>query len=199
MKIGIDLDEVLAGFFESFIKYHNKNYGTALRREMLRDYDISKILGIDYDALEPRLEDFYKSEEFKNIRPIEGAIESIPEIREGNELFIVTGRPSRFEKDTLGWINKHFPETFKEVHFSDYDSVYPNEMDKGKNCKKLGLKFFIEDNLVYAAQCSKNGTRVLLFDAPWNKCSDELESQHRFIRVFSWRDISNTIKMFSTF
>jgi uncharacterized HAD superfamily protein len=63
MKIGIDLDEVLAGFFESFIKYHNKNYGTALRREMLRDYDISKILGIGYDTLEPRLEDFYKSEE----------------------------------------------------------------------------------------------------------------------------------------
>lgn len=52
MRIGIDLDDVLAEFLEALIAYHNERYGTTLRTEDFMVYRFWEVWGGTRDEAE---------------------------------------------------------------------------------------------------------------------------------------------------
>ena len=198
MKIGIDIDGVLADFTSPFLKYHNSMYDSSLNLRDVKTFHLSEVLGVSIEEATRRVYDFYETPDFDNLPAIGGAIEEIPKIMKGNELFVITSRKSSLEGQTRRWLEGNFPRAFRVVCFaSNYHSGI-STMSKEQYCRELKIDVHIEDDLEYAVPCSANGTRVLVFDAPWNECPEEIESINRLTRVFSWREIPPIIKVISS-
>jgi len=70
---------------------------------------------------------------------------------------------------------------FSKLHFSQKKIKKKSEI-----CKELRIDFLVEDSLEYARECAKNGTKVFLFNAPWNQ-TDNLPDN--IIRINSWNKI----------
>ena len=94
MKIGIDLDEVLAEFLSAVIEYHNFTYKTALTKNQFRSHLYWKTFGGTVDGAVQKVRDFYKTDYFKNVKPVAGAIKALPILKQDNDLFIITARPN---------------------------------------------------------------------------------------------------------
>lgn len=201
MKIGFDCDDTTVDFVGSFIKYHDNNYGTKLDFQKISSYDMAPLIGVSPEIMRARVKEFYDGPGLENLHLINGAKEVLLQLKaEGNELYIITARPKPLEERTINYFNNNLPNVFKEIYLRQSSQNFSlNGLDKGEVCQRFGLKFFMEDGLHYAKQCAEKGTRVILFNAPWNQCSSEMENEHRFIRVFSWRDVPNTIKTYSAF
>jgi hypothetical protein len=200
MKIGVDCDDTIANFVGPFISWHNEKYGTSAKEEEVNVFDMAPILGISNEVCRERIEEFYRGSGLENMPLIDGAKEALLQLKEeGNELYNVTARPKPLEERTRNYFNINLPNIFTDIYFSNNLISSTNNINKGEVCKKLGLSFFIEDGLKYAEQCAKEGIITILFNKPWNKCSSEFEIQNRFIRVFSWQDVPNTIKRYSSF
>jgi hypothetical protein len=88
-------------------------------------------------------------------------------------LHIVTARLTRLEEVTKKWIDTYFPNIFHEMHFGNHFSTSGKSRSKSQMCREIGAKLLIDDSLVYAQQCIKEGIKVILFgDYPWNRVID---------------------------
>ncbi|HIG51862.1 TPA: hypothetical protein EYQ19_00300 [Candidatus Pacearchaeota archaeon] len=192
MRIGIDLDEILAEWMNSFIDFHNINYGTNLERKDFYTFDLWKPLDIKRGEERERINNFSKSDFYRNISPVEGSIEGIDNLQ-NNELFIVTGRKNKNKSATLDWIDKYFPNKFEDVLFSDYCSIKNNIDKKAEICSNLGIGFMIEDNGEWAHKCASSGIRTFLLDKEWNR-----GYSHPFLkRNYSWKEVVSNINEYS--
>ena len=195
MRIGFDLDGVLANFIDFFLEEHNRAYGTALSREDVKEAGLHKLLNITKEEEARRIDRAFLSAH-NNIQSLSEEV-IIREIGRGNDIFVVTARPFSYIEQTRDWIGANFPNIFKDVYFSTDIHDNPRGKTKAQYCRHLGLDFYVEDTLKYAVQCAENGTKVLLMDSPWNKCSAEYEKEHRIKRVFSCKEVQQAISSFS--
>ncbi len=186
MKIGVDLDEVLADFLSALIKYHNSVYRTSLIREDFHSYDFWKVWGGTRDQAIQKVYDFYKTDYFKSIDPVFGAQNAIKLLRQKNELFIITSRQKIVYEVTINWINEFFPNSFSDVYFADYYSNTSNLISKKNLCNNLGIDIFIDDVPKYILECTDSKIKALLFTAPWNK---KFVLPENVYRVDSWNNI----------
>jgi len=171
MKIGIDLDEVLAEFVSAFLQFHNEKYGTKLNKNHFHVYEFEKVLGGTEENAADKAYEFFGTHHFKNIQPTEGARKAMEKLaKAGHELFVITSRQSEVVEDTKNWLEANFPKVFKEIHFTSnkYGRTNPN-ISKTDACKKIGISLLIEDNLEHASSCAAEGINVLLLDRPWNQ------------------------------
>ena len=190
MKIAVDMDEVLATFCDQFIEFHNYKYKTKYNKNDFFSFDFSKILNCSEKEALDRVEDFFKSESFKEIGLIPGAIEGIKKLKEKHELHLVTGRQEEIRDETINWINKYFPNTFKTINFSNHYSKLYKKTTKAEICIKLGVKALIEDSLEYSKELEEHHIKVILMNVPWNQ-KENLPSN--FVRVYNWDEIIKEI------
>jgi uncharacterized HAD superfamily protein len=188
MKIGIDIDEVLAKFIVAFAEYHNKQYETSLKESDFSSYNLEGVLGVTTEEKVKRLKEFYLTEEFKNLEPVPGSKERVLELKKNNELFIITSRHKEAYKVTKVWIEKHFPNTFSGMYFADYSAE--DAITKNHFCEELGIDVFIDDCLTYATECGDKDTKVFLYDFFWNQ-TEELPD--KVTRVKSWDEIVKSL------
>ncbi len=122
LRIGIDLDGVVADFNRGWITAWNARHGT--------DLDVSQVDG--WDCL-PRLTGLASMDEFwdwardlgegrslfRDLRPFDGAIESIRALEAaGHDPVVITAKPRWAVPDTFGWLSDvGFPT--REVHVTD--------------------------------------------------------------------------------
>ena len=199
-EIGVDLDDVLGDFTGSLLKYHNHTYGTNAKREDVKTYDAAGALGISQKLNRERIDEFYQTTALEDMPLIDGAKEALTQLKaEGDELYIITARPRPLEERTKCYFDSKLPGIFKDVYSSSNHISSVNNINKGEVCVKKGLQAFVEDGLHYSIQCAERGVIAILLNRPWNQCGGERESKNRFIRVFFWRDIPNTIKRYSSF
>jgi uncharacterized HAD superfamily protein len=184
MKIGIDIDEVLARFIFAFANYHNKTYNTSLKESDFCSYNLEKTLGESRIEVDRKIKEFFLTEEFKNLELVPGSQEKINELKKNNELFIITSRYKESAEITKDWINRNFPNIFSGIYFANYSSE--NAITKNNLCEKLGIEVFIDDCLTYASECGDKDTKVFLYDFYWNQ-SEVLPE--RVTRVKSWEEI----------
>lgn len=189
MIIAIDLDDVLSETTASIIKYHNSRYGTTLKIEDFYCYDWNKIWGGTWEEAMQKWHDFTQTDEFQNLPTVTGASDAIKKLSKENKLIIVTSRLEHLEKDTVKWIDKFFPQIFKDIYVNKHASSGTTRYTKSEICKKINATILIEDNLEYAKDCCSNNIEVLLFNRPWN----QNKIPNKSTRVFSWKDIQNTI------
>ncbi len=192
MKIGVDLDDVLADFLGSFINYYNLRFRTTYTKEDFTDFNISKVLNMGQESTKKLINDFwYRSGLSSKIKPMEGAIENLNKLKELGELNIITSRQQNLKNKTINWVDKYFEGIFKEIYFSNHTSFeWYKGLTKSNICEKTKTKFFIEDCPDYAIDCAGKRINVLLLDKPYNK---HVEIKN-ITRVYSWDDITNYFK-----
>lgn len=187
MRIGVDIDNVLANFnevlLESYIKHDKEINGNGIvnKNVYLREmFDWNK----DYE------EKFYKSniEYFASMfEPIKDCSKVIKKLKEeGHTIYIISGRDNGEYSDpykiTIDWLKK-------------YDIVYDklflvdayNSHSKTEICLEYNIDVMIDDSKRMCKDIKENGVRTLLMDTPYNKDTNEFE------RVYSWNHIYNKL------
>lgn len=183
--IAVDIDEVLADFLTYFVYFHNLMYKTSKKREDFKNYHLHEGFQVDRDEMHIRYMEFKTFSLLERLKPIKGSKEGIKKLIDlGFTPHLLTARPKVIEKETRKWLDIHFKGIDLPLHFAR------DERDKFKKkslvCKELGAKIIIEDHLENALDCSENGIKVFLIDAPWNQTESLPEN---VVRVKSWKDI----------
>jgi uncharacterized HAD superfamily protein len=191
MKIGIDLDSVVADLMSPLVDFHNKNYGTKLKPSDHVTFSIEKIWKCTEEEAIERCFKFYRSDFMNQVKPLPGAIEGINFLSRRHELHIITSRPHFISNDTVNWIKKFFPDKFKTIHHTNqYSKKGSLSIKKSEIIKKLSINLMIEDHLEYAIDCASLNIRVFLLDMPWNQTK---KLPKNIIRVHSWKEIIQKI------
>lgn len=191
MRIGIDVDGVLAELVPALIEFHNNEYGTNLKFEDFFSFKANRVWGGTLEEAIQKVEEFLKSHYFEKIQPIKESINGINALKQKHKLFVISTRQSFVHEKTINWLEKHFPSTFSKTFFANYWEKDKPKILKSEVCLKKRISILIEDELDWAIECAEKGIRVLLFDTPWNQTKEELPENIQ--RVFSWKEIIELI------
>jgi len=189
MKIGIDIDEVIAEFMRGFFKFYKEEKGKIFQLGNLFDYYLDKPLKISMDEAKALVRDFHKSKHFDEVGLVDEAKESILKLSNNNKIFFITSRHEEIKSKTEKFIQEHFSEIPFEIFFSG--DIWQGTKSKRQICREEGIKLLLEDNKDYAFDCARSGIKVILFDKPWNR---DYEEHENIIKVNNWEEALDKIK-----
>jgi 5'(3')-deoxyribonucleotidase len=190
MRIGIDLDDVLVPFLQTFIKYYNLTYDTSYKMDDFFSYHYWEITGETRDESIQKVYDFHQTPYFKNMKPIAGAQEAVNQLRLNHDLFVITSRQDYIAEVTKLWVNQYFPHAFSDIVLTNNFAKGSNSRTKRQYCDLLGIEVLIDDSPEYAVECLAPGRKILLPDRPWNQ---GLGLTPGINRVYSWQEIIKNI------
>lgn len=155
MRIGVDIDGVLADQVGAVLKRIERDYGQRYQKS-----DVNRahwtFQGIDIWALISRL---LKDPEYVRAIPvIDGARAALRELA-GQELCVVTARRPETEKATKEWLCRHFP-CLKEYYYAKVGAKH-----------SVPARALIDDfdlNIVEFVK-SDPKRRGILFEQPWSR------------------------------
>ena len=185
-RIAFDMDGVFANYHEPFVGFYNRRNGTNFNIGDIGGYDFWRAFGISEEKSAREITDFYFSEDFEEINPVEGSQDTIKLLSQKNILAIITARPDFIRERTLEWINKHFPNVFSDAHFTSQFGGNGSKKKKSDFCLDNGYEVIIEDSAEYANECAERGINALLLNRPWNR-NGSLHPQVQ--RVSNWKEI----------
>ncbi len=121
MRLGIDLDGVVANFNGGWITFYNQEFGTNLTPEVVDSWD-----GIPAATHFPSMRQFWDwarylngASLFRHLDPYDGAVETLWDLaKEDHTIVILTSKPYWATHDTYAWIAEHRLPT-REVHILD--------------------------------------------------------------------------------
>ncbi len=173
MIIGVDIDNVIADTEKEVRRILFDKRGVKLHREDIINYSLENIAGIEREDLQDILEMFNQGDIFLKLDVIEGARETMENLKRYHRIVLVTSRPPSVEDKTRRWLSRE-QIPYDELHFAGESKV-----------NGIPYELFLEDQGNFAWELAEDGTFVLLFDAPWNR-----ELAHENInRVYNWQDV----------
>ena len=115
-SIAFDVDDVLASHVESFVEFSNQTYGTTF---VVDDYtdNWDKLWGITDEEVIKRALEFHTFQRVANFDVKDDAKAAIAKLSTKYDLYIVTARRRYLVDTSKDWINRHFPDVFKEINF----------------------------------------------------------------------------------
>merc|ERR1711934_8441 len=200
MGIGVDLDEVLGGFVPALIEWHNHTYGTEITLEGFHSYRFCDVWGGSNEEATEKVHEFFNSDYFTDMKPIEGAREALESLKEHFDLVVITSRQHVIRDQTLEWLGVHFPGVFKTVMFGNHwarDCPEPDKMSATKKskqqmCEEAGAICLIDDSVDYARKCAPQLQLCVLFgDYAWNTCTEGLPEN--VVRVANWQEATEVL------
>lgn len=170
LKIGIDIDNVIADSYPSYIIEFNKRFSTNVKYEEIFDfYHLEKHKGIGKKQTSHFIETVLHSEDFQlAIPPFEKPKEIIENwSKSGFVIHYITSRPIAVKKVTLQWLANHgFLVRNAKLHLLDI-KLHDKDTDYKKEIvDKWKVDILIEDNKTIALVMD---IPVLLLDRPWNQ------------------------------
>jgi len=191
-KLAVDLDGVLAEYFQGLVKYYNGRFGTKFSEDDVFTLDLCDVFGVPKGEEREVIMDFFKTNDFRNIPVVVGSREAINILSEEHELVIVTARPKSTYDDTWTWLDRNYPGKFNGVHFASHH--FPgNGTKKNKSdfCLEHGYGILIDDYHGHVNECAEKGITSFLMTRPWN-----WETLHqKVIRVRNWQDAVEKINI----
>jgi uncharacterized HAD superfamily protein len=180
MRIGVDIDGVLADSLPLWVKELNYYFKKDKGLQEIQMHNVSRIYGI---TVEEMLGFLHERGSFlmTSPQPLAGAEYYLNQLKKNHEIFIVTARDEKFARETENWLYKNnLP----------YDELlFLGSHDKREACLTNELNVLIDDTLRISLEVSAVGVPVLLMDAPYNQ-GDLPELVYR---VHSWEDIYRSI------
>lgn len=192
MKLGIDIDGVLADFNTSFI--HLVKQQTGIQLPPVSDtypdtWSYHRAGGVT-EKQDNALWEFIKTSSFwGQLLPMKGALDALERLNslsvDGHDIYFITARPGKLAKFfTDLWLQRH-------------GMVFPTTLvtsNKGPVVVGLGLDIFVDDkpenNLEVLTHCELAKVRapwVYLVDAPYNKWATNAKDYG--VRVASLMDV----------
>ena len=187
--IGLDLDEVLANFLDTFLIFYNGKHKTRFRRDDFKSYVFCDTIGGTLESDIEELEEFYDTMLFRYMKSVEDSKGGIAYLFGRSNLHIITSRRESLREKTQDWVERTFGYKFSSINLTG-DSNPSNSSSKSEQCKKLGLDVIIEDNTRYAEDCANADIPVILLDCPWNQCYE----REGVVRVKNWFEILEYFK-----
>ncbi|MBX4212256.1 hypothetical protein KW787_02245 [Candidatus Pacearchaeota archaeon] len=182
--IGFDLDEIVFEFIDGLIPFIKEKEGIHISKKDFHSYNLYEVYNISKEKTDSLVFEFYESEEFDKILPVEGAVQAIPLLCSSYKIPFITSRPVKIKEKTISHLNKYFPSHPFELHHSGDYFAGSLLTSKAEICMSCGIDTIIEDNGSYALNCAREGINVVLFTKPWNK-----GVEHPLIkRVDSWSE-----------
>jgi Uncharacterized conserved protein len=182
MKLGFDIDGVIANFSQPLIQTIKKNYGLTLTEKDITRFSLSVVLGIT------RIEETHLITDIlqQDLPIYPGAKETLEQLsREGHSIYLLTGRYTPLRELTQTWLkNKGVP--YNELHLLEMGRKYQVNID--------GLEVIVEDSLEEALEWTSRVKTVLIYDHPYNQT---LNVKNLTKRVYSWSEIYQEIHRLS--
>ena len=180
MTILVDMDDVLEQLVAGWVVYLNRKFGTSVRKEDVKDWNMAKAFpGLSYDEVYcPELDDDFWLE----VDPMPGADETLRKlIAEGHEIYIVTATLYQTLRSKMeNVLFKYFP-------YIDWDHVIitsNKQMIKGDVLVDDGPHNFMGGDYY-----------KILFDANHNRNFDE--KSVGAIRVMNWEEAYREIHRYA--
>jgi len=110
MRLGIDLDGVVANFTQGWMHFYNRDFGTSLEvADSRRWHDLVDLTHFrDIDEFWQWTSNLDGRSIFWHLEPFPGAIEALRALNEdGHDIVIVTTKPDFAVDDTHEWIETH--------------------------------------------------------------------------------------------
>lgn len=183
--IAVDLDDVLAEHVEAFINFSNKKYGTRLK---VQDYyeRWAELWQIENDEAERRAAEFHTSENISRYRMKIDSLDALKILSKYYDLYIVTARRKWVIEDTIEWVNKHYPNLFKGIHFVPIWEPN-NKVTKAEICKEIGANYLIDDSPQHCNIAATNGIKAIMFGGyPWNNDKNTVDG---VTRCTNWEEV----------
>jgi 5'(3')-deoxyribonucleotidase len=174
MRLGIDLDGVVADFNAGWIKLHRDEFGSDLHPDMVTTWDGLHTLGGFADmgafwrwargsAERPSI--------FRHLDPYPDALDTLLQLdRAGHDVVIVTTKPAWARSDTLRWLADHAIPT-DEIHITDRKS-------------EVACDVYLDDSPHVLPELARHRSDATIcrFVRPWNTPLDGVRD------VASWAD-----------
>jgi uncharacterized protein len=182
MKLGFDIDGVIANFSEVLLKTIKTTYGLTLTEKDITSFSLSTVLGITRTEETQLITDIL----YKDLPLYPGAKETLEQLsREGHSIYLLTGRYAPLRDLTQTWL-KEKGVPYNELHLLEMGKKYRVNID--------GLDVIVEDSLEEALEWSVRVKTVLLYDHPYNQT---LNVKNLTKRVYSWSEIYQEIHQLS--
>ena len=192
VRIHVDVDDTLADTTSMILQYLKVKHNLLFERSGLTFHNyLDKLLKNESNRY---IRDFEDSHFHNEIIPIQDSVKIISKLSEKHDLVIISGRRLTLKEKTTKWVDKYFPNCFKEIHLVNQ---YPDEgeekgLPKHELCKHLKCDFSREDDFNTALKIASQGIKVLLMNQPWNS-EDNIENEN-IIRVNNWEEIYKIIE-----
>lgn len=177
MKIGIDIDGIIADFVSYFLPKLNK-YCKCSFSDIV-NYDFEKNIDINKEDIKKLWEECDKYKIYKELKIVKGSVGALKKLVKKHDIILITSRHKKHKKDTLHWLKKNEIKFTKLMMASDIKEKV-NMMSK--------CDLVIEDSLEVARMVEAREIPVLLFDYPWNKIGQRIK------RIRSWEQVLKEVK-----
>jgi uncharacterized HAD superfamily protein len=197
MKLGFDIDGIVADLPNEMVAYINGEYGLNHTVEIFACHDVTSNTYVDDPELNAEiakgvLENIVLScDVVERTKPYADAKEAIRKLfRSGHSVHFITARPKSQRECTATWLRAHnIP--FNTLHAIGGDGPRGGLVSKGPLGRSLNLDFYIDDSLCHLEDMYKYKSRwckgVALFTRPWN--IDEALDPAKYLRFDKWDDV----------
>eukprot|EP01083_Nonionella_stella_P041989 113610_1 len=196
----IDLDEVLCSTTIALNQFHNDTYGTSYVFSDYNSYYFGKTWGnCSDDECFEKFEAFYKTDYFRQAKPIPRAFDCLTELSRHFDLYVVTARAESIAVDTRKWIGEHFPNIFKDILFGNhFCQAGRDRRSKAEMCQSIGARVHIDDHTAYCIECAGVLDEVILFNLNgtynWSKTDSNLPEN--VTKLESWEAVKDFMMQF---
>jgi len=178
MKLGFDIDGVIANFSQPLLRTIQETYGLTLAEKDITSFSLTHVLGITRTEETQLITDIL----YKDLPLYPGAKDTLEKLsREGHSIYLLTGRYPPLREITQTWL-KDNGVPYNELHLL--------EMGKKYQVNISGLDVIVEDSLDEALEWSARVKTVLLFDHPYNQT---LNVKNLTKRVYNWNEVYQEI------
>lgn len=176
MRIGIDIDGVLADSLPLWVHTLNSFFNKNKRVEDIHLYDIIKTFDITPAELKTFIE---QHGQFLMVAPgpVNGAAYCLNLLKRYHSIYIVTARNEAYRPETQSWLQRYGMLYDKLILIGSHK--------KADTCLKYGLDVMVEDTLEVGLEISAAGIPVILLNASYNQG----DLPERICRKYSWFEI----------
>lgn len=188
MRIGLDIDEVLAETIQPLVAFINQRHGTQFDRDAISNYNLWEEWNMDYHLVAREITVFL-DECLMNIQPVKGAKEGLSLLQGRHDLIAISARPKAFCSQTREWLLRTFGDIFVEIHLTG--SFHEAKQKKIDICRNLGVHVLVDDGPEHLIECLDASLPAIVMNAPWNRSLPK-----SLVRAYNWRDIVEYINSF---